>query len=276
MSGRPLSRKMGPVDVGKSSSDRATLQIANCKSQISSHFPAIPPPIDVPLAALPEHDCPYLPGRIASDRAVWASEIPAALYEQFMDAGFRRSGKLLYQPACRGCRACVPIRVPVQEFQPGKSQRRCMRRNSDLIVMPGRPAASDEKFELYRRYIRDWHGRPEVEDPAAFEAFLYESPLATSVEFEYRDSASRLLAVGICDLCPRSLSSVYYYFDPAESRRGLGTFGALYEIQFAAERGLLYYYLGYWVKGCGAMEYKQAFRPSELLATDGAWRAGDG
>lgn len=238
-------------------------------------YPALPPPADVPLVWLPDHPCPYLPGRTASTRAIQASSLPAQWYEQFMDAGFRRSGKMVYQPICRGCRACVPIRVPVADFRPDKSQRRCVRRNSDLSVTHRVPNSSDEKLELYRRYMREWHGRLEVEDRSDFERFLYDSPLATTIEFEYRDAASRLLAVGICDVCPRSLSSVYFYFDPAETRRSLGTFGAIQEIAFAKQASLPYYYLGYWVGGCGAMEYKNRFRPNEILGTDGVWRIGN-
>ena len=71
-----------------------------------------------------------------------------------------------------------------------------------------------------------------------------------------------------------SLSSVYFYYDPDEARRGLGTFGALHEIESAAREGIPYYYLGYWVAGCGAMEYKAGFRPNEVLCGDGVWRPG--
>lgn len=239
---------------------------------VLSHYPAIRPPIQIPLAWLPEHPCPYLPGRWATDRAIWAGAVPAAVYEQFMDAGFRRSGKLLYQPACRGCRACASIRIPVPAYRPDKSQRRCARRNADLQVTHGPPQCSAEKFELYRKYLVHWHERQDVESPAAFESFLYDSPLETTLEFEYRDPAGRLLAVGICDMCPSVLSSVYLYFDPSESRRGLGTFAAMHEIEFAARRGLSHYYLGYWVENCGAMEYKSNFRPNEVLHPDGVWR----
>ena len=250
--------------------------IGNRQSEFFSHYPAAPPPIDVPLVALPDHPCPYLPGRTASDRAIWAGSMPAELYERFMDAGFRRSGKLVYQPVCRGCRACIPLRLPVDEFRPDKSQRRCIRRNSDLRISQGAPAPSEEKFEMYRRYIRQWHGRQEVEDSSGFVAFLYDSPLSTTLEFEYRDSPGRLLAVGICDTCPRSLSSVYFYFEPSESGRGLGTFGLLSEIEFARQRRLPYYYLGYWVDGCRKMEYKANFRPNEILHPDGIWRGREG
>lgn len=224
-----------------------------------------------PLLPLAPHPCPYLPLRVATDRGLWAERMRAELYGQFMNAGFRRSGKLLYQPVCGGCRACRPIRVPVATFRPSKSQRRSARRNADLTISLGAPKLTDEKFELYRRYVTGWHGREEVEDPSTFESFLYDSPLET-LEFEYRDAAGALLAVGICDPCPSALSSVYFFFDPAHGRRGLGTFGALYEIDYAARVGIPYYYLGYWIQGCRTMDYKHNFRPCELLGGDGVWR----
>jgi arginine-tRNA-protein transferase len=228
--------------------------------------------VRVPLAVLPEHPCSYLPDRIARSRGFLASRISPEIYHQFMDAGFRRSGTLVYQPICRGCRACLQIRVPVDRFAPSKSQRRCLRRNDDVVVAVAEPVPSDEKYDLYQRYQAQWHGKPEGDDRTSFESFLYESPVQT-LEFCYRNAAAdNLLAVGICDLSSQSLSSVYLYHDPAHARRGLGHFGALYEIAWARAAGLPHYYLGYWVKGCGSMEYKSSYRPCEVLHPDGQWR----
>jgi arginine-tRNA-protein transferase len=190
-----------------------------------------------------------------------------------MDAGFRRSGRLIYQPACAGCRLCRPLRVPVERFAPTKSQRRCDRANKDLIVTEHAAEPSDEKFALYQRYVTDWHGKTELPGFDEFVSFLYDSPVQT-IEFQYREVGGQLLAVGICDICELSLSSVYFYFDPRQAKRGLGTVGALTEIAFARRRGIPYYYLGYWVRGCGSMEYKANFRPHEVLGADGVWRAG--
>ena len=242
--------------------------------QTFSHYPAAPPPVKVSLATVGDQPCSYLPGRVSTSRAAWADQIPGELYHRFMEAGFRRSGKVLYQPACRGCRACQSIRVPVSSFQPSKSQRRSRRGNQDLVVSVHEPLPTDEKFDLYRRFLA---GRFARDDGAgddrreAFEQFLYDSPVET-VEFCYRNAAGALLAVGICDVCAESLSSVYFYHDPAESRRGLGTFGALREIEAATELGIPYYLLGFWVPGCGAMEYKASFGPYEVLCPDGVWR----
>lgn len=239
--------------------------------QSQSAYPSHAPPYPVRLVTVPDHPCSYFPDRASRTRAFAASAMPGELYHRFMDAGFRRSGRVIYQPVCGGCRLCVPLRVPVERFVADRSQRRAWRRNQDLVVTVGRPEATVEKFELYERYRRDWHGSTETHDWEAFVSFLYESPVET-LEFSYRDSAGRLLGVGICDVCPQSLSSVYFYFDPEHAGRRLGTFSALWEIEWARGMEIPHYYLGYWVSGCGSMEYKASFRPCEVLGTDGVWR----
>jgi len=239
-----------------------------------SHFPSIPPPIKLKLTVLPDHPCPYLPGRTATNRGFWAESIPGDLYQHFMDAAFRRSGKVVYQPICRGCRECVPLRVPVMRFEQTKSQRRVWRRNDDLRVEIGPPAFSDEKFQLYQKYTTRWHGATKESSADDFKMFLYDSSVKTA-EFVYFDSSDRMLGVGICDIGDNSLSSVYFYFDPDHASRSLGTYGALYELAFAKMQLLEHYYLGYWVAGCPTMRYKCGFHPFQLLGTDGTWRDAD-
>jgi arginine-tRNA-protein transferase len=246
-------------------------------------YPSLPPPANVPLTVLPARPCPYLPDRVETIRGFLCSEMHPAVYHAFMDRAFRRSGNFFYQPVCRGCRECTPIRVPTATFTPSKSQRRVWRRNGDVTVeVSPDPQPSDEKFELFARYQHERHGDP-VRDDAAdraadyehFVDFLYSSAVET-IEFAYRDAASnRLLGVGIGDVCwGESLSSVYFYYDPVESRRrSLGVYSGMWEIGFAALEKVPYYYLGYWVRDCATMRYKADFRPHELLDPDGVWRA---
>lgn len=236
-----------------------------------SHFPSIPPPVPVRLTELDDHACPYLPGRVAKSRAFWADRMDGAIYRQFMDAAFRRSGKVVYQPICAGCRQCVPIRIPVKEFTPSKSQRRCWRKNADLLVSVGAPKLTDEKVRLYQKYTAKWHGAADEKGAESVDAFLYQSPVDT-LEYEYRSADGTLLAVGICDVDQISLSSVYFYFDPDQQQRGLGTFGALYELAHAKDHSISYFYLGYWIKDCTAMRYKSSFTPHQILGADGVWR----
>jgi arginine-tRNA-protein transferase len=236
-----------------------------------SHWPAPPPPVPVRLGVIPPHPCPYLTNRESTSRAFHATKLDPLVYHRFMNASFRRSGYVIYQPTCAGCRECIPIRVPVKQFEPSKSQRRCRKRNEDLSVSIAPPEPSPEKFELYKKYQSQWHEKPEPETYIDMVNFLYRSPVDT-IEFTYRNPASKLLAVGICDVCTQSLSSVYYFFDPEESRRGLGTFGALREIEYAAQNHIDYFYLGFWVKECVKMAYKAEYKPHELLHPDGQWR----
>jgi arginine-tRNA-protein transferase len=199
--------------------------------------------------------------------------MPGGMYQQFMDAGFRRSGTVVYQPVCADCQQCVPIRVPVNRFKPGKSQLRSVRLNKDLLITESEPELTDEKFDLYRRYMIGWHGREpaKADDRESLKMFLYQSPVDT-IEFCYRTPDNRLVGVGITDICDQSLSSVYFYFDPAESRRSLGTFSAMHEIACCRRMNIPFYYLGFWISGCPTMSYKSHFRPAEVLSADGIWR----
>jgi len=226
------------------------------------------PPVSVELTVLPGQPCPYLPGRESVSRGVYAPQLPPMLYHAFMDAGFRRSGRIVYQPVCVGCRECRPLRVLVPEFRPSKSQRRVTRRNTDLEVKMGPAVGDGERYELYRKYTAQWHGG-EAGDYGEFRRFLYESPVET-IEFSYR-LGPKLVAAGVCDVCEQSLSSVYFYFDPDHGRRSLGTYGALVEIEFARRVGIPYYYLGYWVRGSATMAYKANFGPHEVLDESGEW-----
>ena len=239
-------------------------------------FVPLPPPAAVRLVQFPPHPCSYLPDRVATTRGFLAGKMPGDVYHRFMDAGFRRSGSLMYQTDCGICRECVPIRVPVARFAPSKSQRRAARDNADLAVSVARPELTDEKVDLYRKYVTHWHeSNADGDLKQSLHDFLYQSPVQT-LEFCHRDPAGQLLAVGICDVCAESLSSVYFYFDPAHSSRSLGTAGAIFEIRWAGERNIPWYYLGFWVRGCDRMAYKSNYRPFELLDADGLWREESG
>jgi Arginine-tRNA-protein transferase, C terminus len=80
----------------------------------------------------------------------------------------------------------------------------------------------------------------------------------------------KLIAVGVIDILPRCLSSVYFFYDPAYEFLSLGVVSALKEIdwvqqQLTAHPSLKYYYMGYYIHTCPKMKYKAAYAPSELL-----------
>jgi arginine-tRNA-protein transferase len=223
-----------------------------------------------PLPESEGHPCPYLPGQVARSEGFQIEVMDPGIYSAFMDRGFRRSGQVIYRPTCPTCRACVPIRVPVREFSRSRSMKRVWIRNSDLRVELGHPEATDEKHEMYARYLASEHDGTMCGSREEFMDFLYDSPVDT-IEFRYR-LGRRLIGVSLADRCPGLLSSVYMYYDPKFRRRSLGTYSVLWEIQHAADCGLAYYYLGYTVAGCSKMSYKSNFRPHEVLMPNGTWK----
>lgn len=239
--------------------------------QRMSYYPALPIPLGLGATATPPHPCAYLPDRVSESRGFRCGKMPGWAYQALMDAGFRRSGDVFYQMLCAHCRCCVPQRVPVATFCRSRSQRRVWRHNQDLTIGYGPPVATAEKHSLYRRYLAARHTGSMDGSWQEMEAFLFCSPTET-LEVCYRDSAGRLLGVGICDLTETALSTVYFFFDPDAHRRSLGTFSSLVELEMARKLGLAFYYLGYWVAGCQRMAYKSALRPAQGLCTDGRWR----
>ncbi len=230
---------------------------------------------DGSLPEEPERPCAYLPGRVAREQAFAAERLPGGLYHDLMDRGFRRAGHVFYRMRCPACRACVPIRVPVVPFTPTRSQRRVMRRNRDVTLQmaPALRPARDEVLDVYGRYLAFQHpSTRQGESRESMEAFLYEDCVDT-IEVSYRVDG-RLMGVSVLDVCERSWSSVYHFFEPDFARRSPGVFSVMAEIEICRRLGVPHYYLGYWIAECPAMAYKADYRPCEILE-NGAWRVAD-
>lgn len=77
-----------------------------------------------------------------------------------------------------------------------------------------------------------------------------------------------LIAVGVVDILPAGLSSVYLFYHPTFSHDliALGKYAILKEIEYARDTlKLPYYYLGYYIESCQKMRYKAEYKPSQLL-----------
>ncbi len=226
--------------------------------------------LSLPLVRSAPHPCPYLPGHVARELVAIAEHVAPGVYQRMMDLGFRRAGTIFYRPTCPNCRACQAIRVPVSHFRPSRSQRRVLKRNSDVLVRVGPLRVDEERCRLFERYQQWRHDSHLTGDRREFIRFLGTSPLR-SAELSYW-LGGRLVGVSVLDVCPHSLSSVYFYSEPELADRSLGVYSGLCEIEECQRRGLPYWYVGFYVAGCPKMEYKARFRPCELLGPDGVWR----
>lgn len=222
------------------------------------------------LAPSAPSPCPYLEGRDARLVVVRPERLSPPLYRAFLDLNFRRLGHVVYRPQCDGCRECRQLRLPVAGFRPRRAQRRCWRRNADVVALVGRPEPSDEKHEVYVRYLGARHDGQMSGTREEFEEFLHAAPPFTE-EVVFR-AGGRLIGAGIFDATPLALSAVYFYFDPDAGARSPGVFHVLWLLEECRRRGLPYLYLGYHVAGSAVMEYKAAFGVHEILGDDGEWR----
>ena len=195
--------------------------------------------------------------------------------------GFRRSQNVAYRPSCLDCGACVSVRVIAPEFQPSASQKRLLKRNVDIEVTACKPWATEEQYELLRRYLRARHpdGGMVDMDERDFSDMVEHSPVRTYL-VEYREPSTngrpgRLLGACLSDQQADGLSMIYSFFEPdATVRAGMGTYIILDHIVRAGRAKLPYVYLGYWVEGAKRMAYKARFRPLEKLGP-GGWRRFD-
>lgn len=217
--------------------------------------------------------CSYLPERTARSQVATPSHmIDTALYSELVRSGFRRSGVFTYRPYCDACRACVPVRIPVADFKPNRSQRRTLQQHGALVPNEMPLTFSEEHYALYQRYQARRHagGGMDQDNREQYAHFLLQSQVDTRlVEFRENDV---LRMVSIIDCLSDGLSSVYTFYDPDLPHASLGSYGILWQIEVCKRIGRPYVYLGYWIREADKMRYKQAFRPIEGRV-EGQWRA---
>ncbi|MCC5957132.1 MAG: arginyltransferase [Natronohydrobacter sp.] len=221
--------------------------------------------------------CPYLSGRL--ERKLFTAlqgEQAEAMNDTLSKQGFRRSQNVLYRPSCADCNACLSARIRVADFTATRSQRRILRRNRHLQRQVTSAWATEDQYDLFRRYLDARHADGGMADMDVFEfaAMIEETPVRTRVlEYVQTSEAGKrnLSAVCLTDVLDDGLSLVYSFFDPLLAEDSLGSYMILDQIALAEKVGLPYVYLGYWVPGSPKMDYKARFSSLEVYH-DGRWQ----
>jgi arginine-tRNA-protein transferase len=228
--------------------------------------------------------CPYLGGK--EERKVFThlvGERAGELNNILTHGGFRRSQSIAYRPACEDCRACVSVRVVVDDFRPTRGMRRIAKRNADIAGEMRVAVPTSEQYSVFRAYLDSRHRDGGMADMTVLDyaMMVEDSHIETRIiEYRRRESggngvkrnAGDLIAVALTDVLGDGLSMVYSFFEPDEAARSLGTLMVLDHIARAQRMGLAYVYLGYWVQGSRKMDYKSRFLPQERLMPDGWMR----
>ena len=225
--------------------------------------------------------CPYLPGQL--ERKVFTHLVgqrAAEMNDILTQGGFRRSQNIAYRPACEVCRACISVRILVDQFEPTRSMRRVLSNNTDILSREYESEPSSEQFSLFRRYLDSRHNSGGMSDMTVLDyAMMVEDTHVNTRVIEYRlreegdgvneSPSGRLIATALSDVMSDGLSMVYSFYDPDMEHRSLGTYMILDHIRRARARGLPHVYLGYWVEGSKKMAYKTRFQPQEHLLHQG-------
>ncbi len=216
-----------------------------------------------------EHPCSYLPGKFSQEiYAQPLTQFDNHIYSQLIYSGFRRSGELVYRPHCKFCSSCIPVRIPVHEFKPTRPQNRALKKNADIVTTSCAPVFNSEQFALYEKYVNLRHPQGGMDNPEPREYMEMLTCHWTETEFIEFRVGQRLVAVAVMDRLEDGYSAVYTYFDPDEDKRSLGTYAILWQIAETARLGLDYLYLGYLIKECRKMSYKQRFHPIEQFVNN--------
>ena len=254
----------------RSKPGRASLDAPATATRLSARSPLGPFQQFFATAAVP---CPYVTGRAERKLIIeLAGRGAAAFYDELSRAGFRRSHRFAYRPACRACVSCVTVRIDVARFAHTRWTRRVRNLNGAVTGRLLPPRAGQEQFRLFLAYQRSRHRDSEMAAMtySDYRGMVEDTMVRTAV-VEFRDGDGVLVAVSLIDQLDDGFSAVYSFYDPDRERRSLGTWSILWLVEECERRGLPYVYLGYWIAESAKMAYKSRFPALERL-TAGTWQ----
>jgi leucyl-tRNA---protein transferase len=234
--------------------------------------------------------CGYLPKKLAQSLIASPQHlIDSKIYSGLIQQGFRRSGKFAYRPHCETCRACIAVRVVLDDFAPNRSQKRALKQHADLQVRILPLHFNQAHFNLYQQYQAARHadddlsaGKDATKDAAKeplkdeaeqYRQFLCQSNVE-SLMIEFRDAQNAVKIVSVVDIVHDGVSAVYTFYDTNlqadEPKTSYGTFSIMWQTEWTKSLNLPFLYLGYWIENSQKMAYKQEFKPQQKLI-DGEW-----
>ncbi len=199
--------------------------------------------------------------------------VPAEVMDQVWAAGWRHFGRSFFRYSTQqandgSLQTITPLRIDLASTSFTKSQRRVLHKNTDLRTDIVPAALDDELRALFQRHKQRFtHNIPDT-----LETFLGPDPSQGPCDCRMVRvfDGPRLIAASFFDLGQHAASSIYGLFEPEHSRRSLGIFTMLVEIEHCRISALRWLYPGYATREPSVYDYKKQFRSTQYLD----WSAG--
>jgi len=215
-----------------------------------------------------DNNCAYLPGKSMRMSSKQVEDVSITFATNVTQRGWRRFGRHFFYPSCVDCTECKSMRIDINNYKYSKSQRKIINKNEETKIVIQEPNISQARIDLYNKYHlykakKDGWKHTNITGKEYYENFV-DGAYDFGKELLYFID-DKLVGVDLIDILDDGISSVYCYYDPDYPRFSLGTYSLLYEIKLAQTLGLEWIYLGYWIDGYKAFEYKENFQPIQIL-----------
>ncbi len=215
------------------------------------------------FSTLPE-TCHYLNDREQRLHYKYIDSCESSYQNILVKRGWRRFGEFFLRPCCANCNECKSIKIDVKNFTFSKSQRRVIRKNRNTKIYIGSPTITLKHIALYNKFHRfqqkkkGWKHR-DISIRHYQDSFVDGAgDFGKEVLYFIND---KLVGVDLIDMVDDGISSIYFFYDPDYRKYSLGVYSLLTQIKMAKEKNLKWIYLGYYVKDCNSLNYKDKYRP---------------
>jgi leucyl-tRNA---protein transferase len=206
------------------------------------------------------------------------AEITADSFDYYLSEGFRLLGDSVFrhtQGSIAGANS-VPTRIDLQRFRYEKKHQKIFKRNSDLTIFI-KPASEvvHAHFHLFYKHMEKYYEGLNLYARNLAHYTPLNTPLipVPTYMFEVYDN-DILVAVSFFQKGARWLNGNYCIYDVEynkTSKRSLGTFTMLLEIQFAIANSFDYYTSGYTDTLPSHFSYKKDFIGVDYFNWEGDW-----
>ncbi|MBL0687014.1 MAG: arginyltransferase [Sulfurospirillum sp.] len=215
-----------------------------------------------------EAKCEYLKNKRMCMEYKFIENCSEILNQKLIQRGWRRFGEYYSRPNCMNCSDCLSLRINALNYSFSKSAKRTIRKNTNTKFLLQKPTVTTQHLDLYdkyHKYMKEKKGWQYYSLTTSSYHELYSSgAMKFGKEILYFID-NKLVGVDLLDFLADGLSSTYFFYDPDYMHLSLGRFSMYQQINIAKIYNLPWIYIGYYVKECPSLNYKNDYKPYEIL-----------